>query len=173
MFYTTPGTHKQKPQTHTFPETYSQNFPALHKLYNPTLYPQPKLRQTDIIRFAHTPHPPPLKPHHHYHHQSRVRPFPSGSAQPVVAWEQSSPAHQALKAAPASSGLNPPLSVKRSCTCLKSILPKPPQQSCPATELLISAVVGLVFSSITRAPSGGATWGPRPAAWPENGPLGI
>lgn len=100
----------------------------------------------DTIR-AHSP----CKPRHHYHNQSRVRPFPSGSAQAIVAWEQVSPAHQALKAAPVSSCLNPPLSVKRSSTCLKSILPRPPQQSCPATEL-ISVVAGLVFSSITRAP---------------------
>lgn len=101
-----------------------------------------------------------------------MHPSPSGSSPPIVAWEQGSPAHQALKAAPAISSVNPSLSVKLSCTCLRSILPRPPQQSYPAAKLL-GAVAGLVFSFITRVPSGGTTWGPRPTVRPESGPLAF
>lgn len=101
----------QNPQTHTFPETYSQNSPALH---NQTQVIPPTPQQTEMTQFTlASPLPPPNthththKPHHSYHHQSRVRPFASGSAQPIVAWEQGSPAHQSFKAAPASSCFNP------------------------------------------------------------------
>lgn len=159
------------PPSERLPRTISQRY-IITDTEAPLCYNRDdKIRAT----FRQSPPPPPQPIE-----RSRLLQAP-----PIVAWEQGNPAHQALKALPACSGLDHLFSVERSCsakfTCLKSILPRPPQQSCPSAKLLISAAAGLVISFHPVSPPQRVTrgdfapplgWGAGPLAFKETRPAG-